>query len=150
MQPDINPDALQSENVFVQSTLDATTLSDDFLASSGLRKVSAFVRAPKSANALRVKKAREKTREGGSGQVNVTAPVAVHTAIKSIAKELQNGKTICKVLEGALQAELKTVNPQASVQVISGPDAELHEQIAGRLVRLEGWRRWLAKLIGLL
>ena len=150
MQSDINPDALQTESVFVQSAFDANTLSDDFLASSGLRKVSAFVRAPKSANALRVKKAREKTREGGSGQVNVTAPVAVHTAIKSIAKELQTGKTICEVLEGALKAELKTSNPRASVQVISGLDAELHAQLAARLVRLEGWRRWLAKLIGLL
>lgn len=150
MQPYINQGALQTENVCVQSAVDATALSDDFLASSGLRKVSAFVRAPTSANAMRVKKAREKARDSGSGQINVMAPVAVHTAIKSMAKELQNGKTICEVLEGALQAELKTANPRASAQVISGLDAELHAQLAARLVRLEGWRRWLAKLIGLL
>ena len=99
---------------------------------------------------MRVKRAREKALNGGSGQINVMAPVDVHLAIKSIAKELQNGKNICEVLESALQLELKATNPSASVQVISGLDAQLHSRLAERLVRLEGWRKWLAKLIGLL
>lgn len=135
----------------------ANALSDDSLASGGLVRVSAFMRTKASANAARVKKAREKAADTGVRQLNVVVPLAAHAAMKAIAKDLQAGGLLGDVLKAALAleapasklAEVPGAAP-ASASPSETPARLRHsEPAAARLASLKGWRLLLARLLGL-
>lgn len=126
------------------------SLSDSTLAANGLVKVSAFVRSPASANAARLRRAKRKANENGAGQVNVVAPIAAHRAIKAIARALQEGRSVKEVLESRLVEETKAIDPTTVVRVVSENDAKLFDNLLQKISGLRGWRRFLARLIGIL
>lgn len=135
----------------------ANALSDDSLASGGLVRVSAFMRTKASANAARVKKAREKAADTGVRQLNVVVPLAAHATMKAIAKDLQAGGSLSDVLKAAIALEGPAPKP-AVVQGAASPAAmpartperpQHAELVAARLASLKGWRLLLARLVGL-
>ncbi len=69
-------------------------LTDDQLEKGGLSQVRAFVRTKASANALRVKKYREKAAESGLQQLNVTVPAEAKDVIKDLAKRASQGEDL--------------------------------------------------------
>lgn len=123
-------------------------LTNDALKAAGLAKVYAFVRAEASANALRVRKAREKAADEGSRQVNVVVPIAAHRAIKAMAKELQEGASVTEALTALLTAEVAATHPRVVVRVMSAERAGEVDALAARVAALQGWRLRLARWIG--
>lgn len=119
-------------------------LSEESLRACGLVKVSAYVRAPASANAKRVQRARDKAAQNGMHQLNVVAPAGAHAAIKALAKELQEGRDIRAALEAVLATEAMTVHAQAAPKA----GAISLEPPVSRLVGLSGWRRFWAWVLG--
>ncbi len=140
----------RTEDVGAQTIVDATDLSDDALASGGLRKVSAYVRTEASANAKRVKKAREKAGESGKRQINVMVPATAHGAIRELAKELNEGANYRDALERLLLAESKPGDPRAVVRVVNVQTMTALENLERRINSFRGWRRFLVKLLRLL
>ena len=131
MQLCMNQENQHTEDGGATTVVDAATLSDDALASGGLRKVSAFVRTATSANAKRVKKAREKAGESGKRQVNVMVPAIAHRAIRELAKELNAGANYRDALERLLLAESKTGDPRAVVRVVNEQKVNSLENLPG-------------------
>lgn len=125
-------------------------LPDDVLVAGGLRKVNAFIRAEPSANAVRIRRARKKAEENGNAQINVLAPVCAHQTIKELAKALQAGRSAQSVFEGLLTATVTVSNPEAVVIVSTKPEVAAFERFAKRLASLTGWRRFVARLVGLI
>jgi hypothetical protein len=145
--------APQRSTELVQCTesQDNLGVSDDALAAVGLLKVQAFVRSEAaSANSTRLKRARKKAADAGRAQVNVVAPVAAHAIIKEMAREMQGGMSARGSLERLLSAEVRGTDPGAVVKIMPAQAAARLENLSARLRRLTGWRRWLAKMIGLL
>ena len=134
----------------------ANILSDNSLASGGLVRVSAFMRTKASANAARVKKAREKAADTGIRQLNVVVPLAAHAAMKAIAKDLQAGGLLSDVLKAALAHENFQPTPvrvpskaSSSVPPLRARERRQHAELATtRLANLKGWRLLLARLVG--
>ncbi|MFO1291749.1 MAG: hypothetical protein U1F07_01585 [Rubrivivax sp.] len=144
----------------------AAALSDDALAASGLVKVAAYIRTKSSANATRVRKSRQKAADAGVRQLNVVVPLAAHAAMKAIAKDLQQGASLADVLTAAIAAAAPkptavpataTTQPEplthakpAVAAPAPPPLPRPFELEAAGLSRLKGWRRLLARLLGLL
>ena len=133
-----------------QSPNDNLELPDDVLAAAGLRKVNAFIRTEQSANAARVKRARQKAAESGAAQFNVLAPIAFHKTIKDLSKSLQSGEAAQAVFENLLTIEAKAINPDAVVIVSTREAVTTAERIARKLACLGGLRRLIARLLGLI
>ena len=129
---------------------DNPSLSDAELMDSGFIRIQAFVRSEKSRSAERTRKAREKAAQSGISQVNVMAPTAAHPVFKSLASELQKGGTPADALRATLIANDKGAPPDSVVMVVSMQRAGALEQLASKLYRLTGWRRFIAKLVGLI
>lgn len=125
-------------------------LSDDALTAAGLRRVSAFIRTEKSANAKRIIKSRDAAAQSGMRQVNVRAPSEQHDVLKSFAKELQAVQGARVALENLLSAEVRKTDPSAVVQITNQKALEAEARAIRRLNTIKGWRRLLAKLLGLL
>lgn len=80
-------------------------MTDDELSAYGLQKTTAFVRREPSAAARRSRRAREKSGAEGIRQVNLTLPQQVHTAMKQLAREMQQGASFAEALQHALDNE---------------------------------------------
>lgn len=138
-------------------TDEATVLSDEQLAAGGLVKVAAFMRTKASANALRVKKHREKAETEGIKQINVQAPEEAREIIKTIAERTKAGETITQVLASLLPnkpLDGPTQNPlegptQTPLQGPINPETMAMAKIGCQVKQLKGWRRILAQLAGL-
>lgn len=125
-------------------------LPDDALAAVGLKKVTAFVRVDPKGQAERSKKIREKRALGGVAQLNVLAPVRCHQTIKSVAKAFQSSGDVRPVLEQLLTSELRAKNPDALVVVTTFARQKVLENLECRLSRLTGFRKFIARLLGML
>jgi len=128
----------------------AQGLTDDALSEAGLVKISAFIRNEQSANAKRVQKARKKAATSGMRQVNVVAPPAAHETIKALASQLQAGCNTRVALERLLYAEVRKSAPDAVVRVVSTQELEVERRATRHLAGFRGWRRVMAKLLGLI
>lgn len=133
-----------------------TVLTDEQLAAGGLVKVNAFMRSKASANALRVQKHREKKEAEGVKQINVQANEEARQAIKAIAERTKAGEQLSNVLASLAgnPAEIPEAAPQTKTP---DPKAERLTQEEKRLVLigqrvqgLTGWRKALARVIGLI
>lgn len=108
-------------------------LSDEQLSASGLTKINAFVRSKASANALRVKRHKEKAEKLGLKQINVWAPISVHDVIKQVAERTKEG--------GKLEDVLVSLAYSTVVQ-------DLDFVVIGRKVKpLTGWKRLIVRFI---
>ncbi len=127
-------------------------LTDEDLIAGGFHKVQAFTRSKTSAtaNAARSKRARQKASDKGLSQLNVLAPTTAHAAMKAIAKELQAGQPMTDALQSCLLAAVQLNDPTATIRVMTGLEAAAVETVAAKLLKLKGWRLWLARLFGLL
>ena len=128
----------------------ARVLTDDELTAGGLRKISAFVHAERSPNAERVKRARKKLTDSGVAQVNVLAPAEAHNTIKAVAKALQTTKSVQRVFEDLLTSEVRATNPDSIIIITTKRDSAALQGLAHRLSHLSGFRRFIARLIGLI
>jgi len=127
-------------------------LTDEQLAAGGLVKVNAFMRSKASANALRVKKHREKKETEGIKQINVQANEEARQAIKAIADRTKAGEPISDVL-ATLAGTTPTANPKAETpepkpERITTEEMEL-VQIGQQVKKLTGWRKAIARMIGI-
>lgn len=130
-------------------------LTDEQLAAGGLVKVNAFMRSKASANALRVQKHREKKEAEGVKQINVQASEEARQAIKAIADRTKAGETLPEVLAslaGTLpsipQPTARTETPDPKGERLTMEEKQL-VQIGHQVKRLSGWRKALARVIGL-
>lgn len=133
-----------------QPSTSVESLPDDALAAAGLKKVTAFVRVDPKGQAERAKKIREKRALGGVAQLNVLAPVSCHQTIKSVAKAFQSSGDVQPVLEQLLTSELRAKNPDALVVVTTSARQKVLENLERRLSRLTGFRKFIARLLGML
>lgn len=125
-------------------------LSNDALQAAGLKRVSAYVRQEESANAARVRKAREKAATAGVQQLNVVAPAAAREVIKKVAADLRDGCDLRFALEQALSVEAQKTDPLAVVRVAPAYVLRNEEKMVQRLRSLRGWQKFLAKLLRLI
>ncbi|MDP3251140.1 MAG: hypothetical protein Q8M77_04445 [Hydrogenophaga sp.] len=125
-------------------------LSDDALSAAGLKRISAYVRREESANASRVRRAREKAATEGVQQLNVVAPAAAREVIKKVAADLRDGCDLRFALEQALSVEAQKTDPLAVVRVAPAYVLRSEEKMVQRLRSLRGWQRFLAKLLRLI
>lgn len=125
-----------------------SVLTDEQLAAGGLVKVNAFMRSKTSANALRVKKHREKKETEGIKQINVQANEEARQAIKAIADKTKAGEPLSDVL-ATLAGTTPTANPKAETpEPITAEEKEL-VQIGKQVKQLTGWRKAIARMIGI-
>lgn len=131
-------------------------LTDEQLAAGGMVKVNAFMRSKASANALRVQKHREKKEAEGVKQINVQASEEARQAIKAIADRTKAGEPLGNVLAtlagtpaptAEAAAETKTPDPKAERLT---PEEKRLVGIGQRVQSLTGWRKTLARVIGLI
>ena len=122
----------------------------------GLVKVNAFMRSKASANALRVQKHREKKEAEGVKQINVQATEEARQAIKAIAERTKAGEELSNVLASLAGTpaaipetapQTKTPDPKAERLT---PDEKRLVGIGQRVQALTGWRKALARVIGLI
>lgn len=125
-------------------------MSDDALSAAGLKRINAYVRQEESANAARVRRAREKAATAGVQQLNVFAPAAAREVIKKVAADLRDGCDLRFALEQALSAEAQKTDPLAVVRVAPAYVLRNEEKLVQRLRSLRGWQRVLAKLLRLI
>lgn len=128
----------------------AEGLSEDALSAAGLKRISAYVRQEESANASRVRRAREKAATAGVQQLNVVAPAAAREVIKKVAADLRDGCDLRFALEQALSAEAQKTDPLAVVRVAPAYVLRNEEKMVQRLRSLRGWQKFLAKLLRLI
>lgn len=133
-----------------KSTHSEDGLSDAELTARGLIKIQAFARATSSVtgSATRTKRAREKSAVSGARQLNVVAPVLAHSALRSIAKNLQAGLSLSVVLHLALTTELQKEDPCAMVKVTTHEEPIEAKALGLRMIVLALWRAWVARLRG--
>lgn len=125
-------------------------MSDDALSAAGLKRISAYVRREESANAARVRRTREKSAAAGTQQLNVVAPAAAREVIKKMASDLREGCDMRLALEQALSAEAQKTDPLAVVRVAPAYVFRNEERMVQRLRSLNGWQKFLAKLLRLI
>ncbi len=141
------PEAMDSNN----QQLDTNhVLTDDELAARGMIKIQAYARdsTAKSDNAIRAKRAREKSQASGAGQLNVIVPVVAHETLRRIAKDLQHGAELSEILKIELVKELRIVNPHATIE-ISTNEGHQGAKPAGLKRLLAGWKEWFTSLFKL-
>jgi hypothetical protein len=133
-----------------KSTVTEDGLSDDELTAHGLVKIQAFARATPSVtgSAMRTKRAREKSAASGARQLNVVAPVVAHSALRTIAKDLQLGLSLSDVLQQALTIELQRVDPCAMVKVTTHKNTTQPKAVGLRTNFLALWKACGARLRG--
>jgi hypothetical protein len=124
----------------------AIGLTDEELTAHGLVKIQAYTRTTSGAtgSATRAKRAREKAAASGARQLNVTAPLAAHPALRAIAKDLQAGSALCDVLRGALTAEVQKTAPFALVTVTTDRAAAKAPAMRQKTNVLAAWKTWVA------
>lgn len=132
-------------------------LTDEQLAAGGLVKVNAFMRSKASANALRVKRHRDRKEAEGVKQINVQATEEAREVIKEIAKRTATGEELESVLAQIVSEagiSLPTAAPEAPRAPQPKPERLTAEEkrlvaIGHQVETLSGWRRALARIIGL-
>lgn len=132
-------------------------LTDEQLAAGGLVKVNAFMRSKASANALRVKRHRDRKEAEGVKQINVQATEEAREVIKEIAKRTATGEELESVLAQIVSEAgitLPTATPEAPQAPQPKPERLTAEEkrlvaIGHQVETLTGWRRALARIIGL-
>lgn len=132
-------------------------LTDERLAAGGLVKVNAFMRSKASANALRVKRHRDRKEAEGVKQINVQATEEAREVIKEIAKRTATGEELESVLAQIVSEagiSLPTAAPEATKTPQPKPEHLTAEEkrlvaIGHQVETLSGWRRALARIIGL-
>lgn len=145
------------EDIPEAPTDEATVLSDEQLTAGGLVKVAAFMRTKASANALRVKKHREKAEAEGIKQINVQAPEDAREVIKTIADRTKAGEAVAQVLASLVPnkpLDSPTQRPmegptQEPLQGPIDPETIAMAKIGRQVIQLKGWRRILAQMAGL-
>jgi len=137
-------------NETLADTVQVQDLSDDFLNEAGLVKVSAFIRNGQSANARRVRKAREKANSSGVNQLNVLLPATAHGQFKALACEVRAGSDMQTALTQALSTEVKKADAGATVRIASAHILANEQRAIQKLLSLSGWRRLVARFLGLL
>jgi hypothetical protein len=125
-------------------------LSDEELTARGLVKIQAFTRATQgvTGSATRTKRAREKSAASGARQLNVIAPVVVHDALRTIAKDLQLGLSLSDVLQQALTIELQRQDPCAMVKVTTRKEPMQPKAVGLKTNFLALWKAWVARVRG--
>jgi len=125
-------------------------LSDEELTARGLVKIQAFARATPSVtgSATRTKRAREKSAASGARQLNVVAPVVAHSALRTIAKDLQLGLSLSDVLHQALTNELQKEHPCTMVKVTTHKETTQAKAVGLRMKVLALLKAWVARLRG--
>lgn len=121
--------------------------TDAVIAAAGLRKVTAYVRESESANAIRVRRAREKIAAVGITQINVRAPKELQQTVKDLASALSDTGNARQALETLLTAEVNASTPGSALLVASQRQIEAYQVFVQRLT---GWRLFLARLLGLI
>ncbi len=127
----------------------AGRLSDAELAARGFKKIQAFARTATAGDgsAARSKRAREKAKVLGVSQLNIVAPECAHAALKAMAKRLQAGETLAQVMRSTLAEEAKC----SGVAVLGNVgEAKVCEPLTRTIASLKGWRRLVARLLGIL
>lgn len=128
----------------IEQAIDADqVLSDEQLERGGLVRVEAFMRTKTSAAAARKAKQRETQEAAGIKQANIVAPAAVVETLKHIAKACATGDTI----EKAILANVPTVT--SHVLVTPDPELATLAEIGRKVKALTGWKRMIAKTIGI-
>ena len=115
-----------------------SVLSDEQLGAGGLVRTDAWVRTKSSKGALRVQKHRETKAATGCRQLNVVIPDSEREKFKEWARLASEGKPYGP-------APVQVPAPPMPPPVEPAPDPLL-----AKLRGLTGWRRWLARLLGLL
>lgn len=113
-------------------------LTDEQLKDGGLVPVNAFMRTRASKNALRVRKCKKNAEAEGVKQINVQAPVETHAVIKQIADRAKNGEPVQSVINSLVTV---VQQPQEQERLI---------EIGKKVDALRGYRRVIAKLLGIL
>lgn len=133
-------------------------LTDDQLERGGLVKVEAFMRTRTSAAAARKAKQRERDELAGLRQVNIKTTEETGAALKSIAAEISKGSTlvdaIIKTVPTVTSHDLVTPEPKIIEKIIEvekiDPIKEHLAAIGKKVALLTGWRRIVAKAIGII
>jgi hypothetical protein len=120
-------------------------LTDDQLERGGLVKVEAFMRTRTSAAAARKAKQREREESVGLKQVNIKTTDDAGQALKSIAAEIGKGLKI----EDAIIKAVPSVTSHVLVTPLS-IETETLAAIGRAVLSLTGWKRIVAKAIGIL
>lgn len=121
----------------------SVVLTDEQLKEGGLVSVNAFMRTKASKNALRVRKSKEKAEAGGVKQINVQAPVETHAVIKQIADRAKSGEPVQSVINSLAVPVTVVQQPQEQEQ-------ERLIEIGKKIDALQGYRRVIARLLGIL
>ena len=114
-------------------------LTDEDLERGGLIKVEAFIRTKTSAAAARKARQRENQEAAGLKQINVTAPSDVQEKIKAIAKACSAGQSFEVAVQSVTSHGLVTKNTEMLNCAAIGK----------RVLALTGWKRQIAKWLGL-
>jgi len=116
-------------------------LTDQQLERGGLVKVEAFMRTRTSAAAARKAKQREKQATEGLRTITLVAPIAANEPLRQIAKACSEGKSV--------EEAIKSVTSHGQVTTENKETARLAE-IGKKVEALTGWKRRIARLIGIL
>lgn len=120
-----------------------TILTDKQLADGGLVKVNAFMRSKAGANALRVQKHRKKKEAEGIKQINIQGNEEMRQTIKVIAERTKAGEPLNKVL-ATLAGNAPAILPTERLTI----EEKQLMQIGQQVKMLTGWRKTLARVIG--
>lgn len=128
------------------SPIDADSiLTDDQLGRGGLVKIEAFVRTKTSAAAARKAKQREHQKAEGIRTVTLTVPESAKEQLKAIAAEISSGKSLADAVQG-VTSHGQVTNSDIYTQKYN----ESLQRIGVKVVALKGWKRLIAKAIGIL
>lgn len=129
--------AIQYLDEVTDAPIDADSiLTDDQLGRAGLVKIEAFVRTKTSAAASRKAKQRAKEKAEGIQTVTLTVPTAAKEQLKAVAAEVASGKSLVEAVQSVTS---------------HGQVTKSHAQMIGeRVLALTGWKRIIAKAIGIL
>lgn len=128
------------EDVLERPVDPAAVLTDEQLRDGGLAKVDAFVRTKASKNALRQQRHKEKQEAAGIKQLNVMMPETAHDTIKQLVARVKEGATVDEALKSMGRPAAES-QPDLSTERLVG--------IGRKVESLTGWKRALAKLLGI-
>lgn len=132
--------AMQAKQ-FIEEIKDAplgadSILTDDQLNRSGLIKIEAFVRTKTSAAAARKAKQREHQKAEGIRTITLTVPEQAKEQLKEVATKLSEGKTLIEAAQSVTSHGQVTKSRE--------------QQIGEHVLALTGWKKTVAKLIGII
>jgi len=139
----ISPAARYIEDATAKDAPIATDsiLTDQQLERGGLVKIEAFMRTRTSAAAARKAKQREKQATEGLKTITLVAPAAANEPLRQIAKACSEGKSIEEAIKNVTSHGQVTAIDQNTTRLIT---------IGKKVEALKGWKRWIARLIGIL